>query len=45
MDRSDSTSGSCANGREASIGVFNASSLFNDTGGKREQERIQILSL
>lgn len=45
MDRSDSTSGSCANGREASTGVFNASSLFDDTGGNREQDWIQIISL
>lgn len=41
-DRSDSTSGSCARGREASIGVFNAPSPFS--GGNREQEQLQIMS-
>lgn len=44
MDGSDSTSGSCANGKETSIGVFNASFLFHGTGGNREQERVQIIS-
>lgn len=44
MDRGNSTNGNRTNGREASAGVFNASSLFNEAGSNREQDQIQIIS-